>query len=179
MSDVQKFASRHLHSKLYEAYDAHQDIWKACLYGYWLSRFEGYGEDVYTPEVIESVTKSIIHADYPYELETCEYFFEKRMSKAIRYSKHGACQWMAMGNLMYAQKFLTSQNWKLIANEGDHAHHYVLSDTGLVLDPQGIALDFLIDDYRDIFDTASEVPEKDVEREVKCHLHEYRELAYH
>ena len=176
MSGVEKFASRHLHSKLYEAYDAHQDVWKACLYGYWLSRFE---DDRYTPENIELVTKDIINADYPHELETCDYFVDKRMSNAIRYTKHGACQWMSLANLMYAQKFLTSQNWKLIANEGHNAHYYVLSDTGLILDPQGIALDFWISDYQGTIDTAREVPEKKVDSLVKLFIGEYRELVYH
>lgn len=181
------FASRHLHRKLYAAYDRHPEIWKPALAGYYDSRyFDETQEDTatgsalwsldYYQETTAKALSRIINCSIPFDMESMDYWCEKRISNAIRYTKAGACQWMSKANYYLATKYLPNHSWFHVSDDDmqGHSHYYVMNDAGEILDPQGIALDFPLVEYQKTFSPHKVTPHYQVLSDLSWWDFEYQ-----
>ena len=87
-----KFASSRTHKRLYEAYDSNPSYWKAALWDFFVNRqcefyrvnaqVDEAPEDFIT-ETAANLATDIDKATIPFDLETCDYWVFKRMSKLL------------------------------------------------------------------------------------------------
>ena len=174
-----KFASRYYHDKLYNAYDKEPDIWKPALYSYFCSGITNWKPDATEEEIEEYREKGkerrlarIESAVTPFDTESCDYWCERRINKAVQYTKHASCRWMSFVNYYFAQKYMFNQSWFHVADD-EMNHYYVINDKMEILDPQGLALQFEIHTYEKTFTPDKVSSLLDVIDSLEWHQYDY------
>ena len=145
-----KFATHYRHNKLYHQYDTNPTLWKACMYNYILNRNAGFNLN----EDPKKIAREIEFSDYPWEHESCDYWLFQPRTKAMRYAKHSACQFLSFANYFYLLDAFPGKKFFHISDY-DMNHFYCMDENGEVFDPQGLALLFDINDYKKTFNEDS------------------------
>ena len=129
---------------------------------------------------IEKVTKRIQSIQYLFDSESCDYWFGQHWRKSMRYTRHTSRQWMSRANYIMTCLIMPNHDWFHVAdddrNEGS-THHYVINNQGEVLDSQGLALQFNLDEYQKTFSDTKVSSDHAVRDRIDEINEDYRKLS--